>query len=79
MRSLNNHYRVQLDADGDDYGPAPLQDDYIEDETFEGVVNMGNGNIAHSSSAEMAELAIINVINRMRGIQDTIVDQHKSK
>ena len=50
-QSVDNHSHVQLDSDVDDYGPAPLQNDYIADETFECAVNMGNGNITRGPMA----------------------------
>ena len=55
MDAVKNHSCIQLDADGDDYRPAPLQNDYIADGTFDGVINMANWNNACGSSAEMAE------------------------
>ena len=77
--SGNNHSHVQLDSDVDDYGPAPLQNDYIADETFEGTINMGDGNIAHGATAEMAVQTIENVVNRMRGNQVTVAQQTETE
>ena len=33
--------QLELNNDGDDYGPAPLQNDVVPDENYEGVVNIG--------------------------------------
>ena len=60
-------------------GPAPMQNDYIADETFEGTINMGDGNIAHGATAEMAVQTIENVINRMRGNQVTVAQQTETE
>ena len=71
MESVTNNSEIHLDGDGDDYGPAPLQNDYIPDESFEGVIQLANGNNACGSTAEMAERTITNVVNSIHGILNT--------
>ena len=57
---------LELDADGDDTGPAPLQNEVIADETYEGVVNVGNTTITGGANAMLAELKITHVVNELR-------------
>ena len=79
MESVTNNSEINLDGDGDDYGPDPLQNDYIPDESFEGVIQLANGNNSRGSTAEMAEKTITNVINSMRGIHNTERQQQQSE
>ena len=44
--TLQSTTDVELNANGDDLGPAPLQNDVVPDETYEGIVNVGEGNVA---------------------------------
>ena len=79
MESVTNDSEATLDGDGDDYGPAPLQNDYIRDESFEGVIQLANGNNARGSTAKMVEKTITNAINSMHGIHNTERQQKKSE
>ena len=77
--SVTNNSEITLDGDGDDYGPAPLQNDFIPDESFEGVIQLVNGNNARGSTGEIAEKTITNASNSMRGIDNTERQQQQSE
>ena len=57
---------LELDDDGDDTGPAPLQNDVIADETYEGVINVGDTMITGGANAMLAEVEISRVVNDLR-------------
>ena len=79
MESVTKDSKITLDGDGDDYGPAPLKNDYILDESFEGVIQLANRNNARGSTAEMAEKTITNIINSMCRIVNTERQQQQSE
>ena len=57
---------LELDADGDDTGPAPLQNDVVPDETYEGVINVGDTMTTGGANAMLTEVEISRVVNALR-------------
>jgi hypothetical protein len=55
-----------FDTDGPDSGPAHLQNTEIPDETFEGVVNVADGNASRGSASLMAVQAVDTAVQRIR-------------
>ena len=50
----NSNATTNLDSDGSDFGPAPLQNDTVPHETFEGVMLMNDNTNAQTGNAAMA-------------------------
>jgi hypothetical protein len=57
---------VHVLADGDDLGPAPLQNDTQPDETFEGVVDISNSTNVAGGNAEMIAASIADMVRELR-------------
>ena len=55
-----------FDADGQDEGPAPLQNSVIPDETFEGALNNEIETNVGGANAAMAEMQAEEVVQRIR-------------
>ena len=55
-----------LVIDGDDHGPAPLQNNEAPSETFETVVNLNDGNTGRTASASLARNAIETILQNIR-------------
>ena len=71
---------MELDAEGDDTSPAPLKNDVIPDETYEGVLNVGDTTITVGANVMLAELEITRVVNELRSItgNDINMTKHES-
>ena len=59
----------QLNTDGDDRGPAPLQNTNASLETFEGVMNVGERNTALGANATMA----------VNELEDAVLQMHSRR
>ena len=55
-----------FDSDGKDEGPAPLQNSFIPDETFEGALNNEIGTNVGGANAAMAEMQAEEVVQRIK-------------
>ena len=74
-QSQDHASQIELNNDGDDYGPAPLQNDVVPDENYEGVLNIGESTTAQGSIAGMA----VNQINQtVRGLREDVVNGSKN-
>ena len=56
----------ELNLDGNDAGPAPLQNSVVPEETFEGVVNVADTNTANGGNADMMVTAIHGAVTSIR-------------
>ena len=57
---------VIVDGEGGDTGPAPLQNDVIPDETFEGVVNVVDQTETGGGNADMINAAVHDIVAGLR-------------
>ena len=57
---------VDVLNDGGDIGPAPLQNDVIEEETFEGVVHFGDNSAVSLENAHLAAQAVTEAAHQLR-------------
>jgi hypothetical protein len=57
---------VPTNRDGGDAGPAPLQNDVIPEETFEGVANVFNNSTVNTGQANLIEQAIMSQVCTIR-------------
>ena len=62
----NSNATTNLDSDGSDFGPAPLQNDTVPHETFEGVMLMNDNTNAQTGNAAMAVNEIQDTVNNIR-------------
>lgn len=65
-RTNDQRGSIELDTDGDDAGPAPLQNGVAPDETFEGVINMNESNISSGGNATLAAQHIRDAIETIQ-------------
>ena len=54
----NSDAEVNVVNDGGDIGPAPLQNDVIEEETFEGLVHVGDNSAVSLENAHLTAKAV---------------------
>ena len=66
---------VNVNADNGDAGPAPLQNDHIVNEEFEGVINFGDN--VQGANASMSSQVLRNAVNRIR-TQNNNVDNNEN-
>ncbi|KAL7537702.1 hypothetical protein ACHAXR_008006, partial [Thalassiosira sp. AJA248-18] len=62
---------VQVLRDGNDIGPAPLQNDVVPDEVYEAVVNIGEQSEVGAENALLAADAVNDAVQRIRGTNPT--------
>ena len=56
-----------VDRDGDDIGPAPLQNDVIQSETYEGVLPLNASTESAAGNANILAAEVANVVQSIRG------------
>jgi hypothetical protein len=56
-----------IDRDGDDIGPAPLQNDVIQSETYEGVLPLNARTESAAGNANILAAEVVNVVQSIRG------------
>ena len=66
----NSNGTTNLDSDGPDFGPAPLQNDMAPLETYEGVMQMNDNSNAQAGNAAMAANEVQNTLHNLRNQQD---------
>ena len=64
--NTNQAAGVNIDGDGDDVGPAPLQNDVVATETYEGVLPVDSRTESASGNAELMAAAIENLVGNAR-------------
>ena len=62
----NSDAAVNVVNDGGDIGPAPLQNDVIEEETFEGLVHVGDNSAVSLENAHLAAQAVKDAARQLR-------------
>lgn len=65
---------VPVDSDGGDTGPAPLQNDVLPDETFEGVTVGADSSTSNVQESHMMAGVVEQAVNRIRSQQQVNMD-----
>jgi hypothetical protein len=64
---VGNNIGSLVDRDGDDIGPAPLQNDVIPSETYEGVLPLNASTESAAGNANIVAAQVNNIVQTIRG------------
>ena len=58
--------QIEINNDGEGFGPTPLQNDVVPDETYKEILNVSNSNNAQESIADIAVTQINMTVQQLR-------------